>query len=116
MGLKIVHWEVLGNDAKKLQDFYATLFEWNVDASNPMNYGMVDADQSGIGGGIGAGDGQSYVTFYVEVDDLRAALDKAESLGGSRVQGPMEVPGGPTLATFTDPEGHLIGLVKSDSM
>ena len=116
MPQKIVHWEILGTDGKKLQEFYGTLFDWKVDASNPMNYGMVDAEQSGVGGGIGAGDGQSHVTFYVEVEDLQAALDKAESLGGKTVQGPMDVPGGPQLATFHDPEGHLIGLVKADSM
>jgi predicted enzyme related to lactoylglutathione lyase len=26
--------------------------------------------------------------------------------------GPEEIPGGPTIALFTDPEGHVIGLVK----
>ena len=25
----------------------------------------------------------------------------------------MEVPGGPTIALFADPEGHVVGLVKS---
>ena len=42
-----------------------------------------------------------------------AALQKAESLGGTRMMGPDEVPGvGITIALFTDPEGHVIGLVK----
>jgi predicted enzyme related to lactoylglutathione lyase len=53
------------------------------------------------------------VTFYVEVDDLASALEQIESAGGRTVQPPMDVPGGPTIALFADPEGHVVGLVKS---
>ena len=45
--------------------------------------------------------------------DVEAALAQAESLGGSRMMGPDEVPGaGITIGLFMDPEGHVIGLVK----
>ena len=114
MANPVIHWEVIGKDGKKLQDFFAALFDWKVDANNPMNYGMVEAGERGIGGGVGAGDGQSHVTFYVQVSDLKTYLDKAESLGGTTTMPPMAVPGGPELAMFTDPEGHLIGLVKEE--
>jgi predicted enzyme related to lactoylglutathione lyase len=30
--------------------------------------------------------------------------------------GPTDVPEGPTVALFADPEGHVIGLVKSFSL
>jgi predicted enzyme related to lactoylglutathione lyase len=56
-----------------------------------------------------------HVTFYVVVPDLEATLSKIESLRGSTVMGPMEVPDGPTIAMFADPEGHLVGLVEADS-
>jgi predicted enzyme related to lactoylglutathione lyase len=71
----------------------------------------------GIDGGIGAAmdGGAGHVTFYVEVPDLEAALSKIESLGGSRVMEPEDVPEGPSIAMFADPEGHLVGLVKADS-
>jgi predicted enzyme related to lactoylglutathione lyase len=86
-----------------------------------MNYGIVQRDTNtnpegiGIGGGVGAGpDGYSgHVTFYVEVPDVDAALAKAENLGGTRVMGPENVMDQVELGLFTDPEGHLIGLVKS---
>ena len=52
MTAKVTHFEIIGKDGKKLQDFYSQLFEWKVDANNPMSYGMVDAAQSHIGGGI----------------------------------------------------------------
>jgi predicted enzyme related to lactoylglutathione lyase len=29
---------------------------------------------------------------------------------------PMEVPGGPTIAQFQDPDGNIVGLTKAGSM
>ena len=55
MGKKVVHFEVIGKDGKKLQAFYSKLFDWKIDANNPMNYGVVHANDSGLGGGISAG-------------------------------------------------------------
>jgi predicted enzyme related to lactoylglutathione lyase len=49
----VVHFEVTGKDGKKLQDFYGGIFGWNVDADNPMNYGIVSNEDTG--GGIGGG-------------------------------------------------------------
>jgi predicted enzyme related to lactoylglutathione lyase len=109
----VVHFEVLGKDAEALQRFYSQAFDWQVDANNQMNYGMVAAQEGGIGGGVGpAPEGDGHATFYVQVDDAEAALAKVESLGGKRVAGPMDIPEGPTIALFTDPEGHLVGLAS----
>jgi predicted enzyme related to lactoylglutathione lyase len=53
----------------------------------------------------------SHVIFYVGVPNVEAALQKAESLGGTRRMGPEKNPGADlVVAHFTDPEGHLIGL------
>jgi hypothetical protein len=120
MGYPVVHFEILGKDGDKLRSYYSELFDWDIDANNPMNYGIVQRDGNvspegvGIGGGIAsAPDGyDGHVTFYVGVPDVEAALAKAESLGGTRLMGPDEVPGqGIVLGQFTDPEGHLIGVV-----
>ena len=121
MGQPVVHFEVIGKDGGKLQSYYAELFGWEIDAENPMSYGIVpregntNPDGVGIGGGVGTGpegyDG--HITFYVEVADVEAALAKAESLGGTRMMGPETIMDGVELGQFTDPEGHLVGLVKS---
>jgi predicted enzyme related to lactoylglutathione lyase len=118
MGQKIVHVEVIGKDGKKLQDFYSELFDWAVDTNNPMNYGTFSADDAGVGGGIaGAQPGEpSRVTFYVEVEDLDEYLRKAEALGGKAIIEPSDVPGGPRLAMFTDPEGNIVGLIQAGRM
>jgi predicted enzyme related to lactoylglutathione lyase len=121
MGQPVVHFEVIGKDGKKLQRYYSDLFGWEIDSNNPMNYGMVARegntapDGSGIGGGIGGPGPEGYpghVTFYVGVDDVEAALAKAEGLGGTRIMGPEKIMDQVELGHFTDPEGHLIGVVK----
>lgn len=106
--------EIVGTDAAKSQKFYSDLFGWQLDANNPMNYGMMQAGGDyPIGGGIaGAMDGKPLVTFYVDVDDLQATLDKAKGLGGEIVMPPMDVPGGPSIAQFKDIDGNVIGIMK----
>jgi uncharacterized protein len=124
MGQPVVHFEVIGKDGGKLQSYYSELFGWEIDSDNPMGYGIVqregntNAEGVGIGGGVGGGpegyDG--HVMFYIEVPDVEAALAKAESLGGKRIMGPDEVPGmGIVLGHFSDPEGHVIGVVQGSS-
>jgi uncharacterized protein len=114
MGNPVTHFEVQAKDAAKQQEFYRSLFGWEVDANNPINYGMVmTGTDRGINGGIGDGQGHARLTFYVEVPDLAAALADAESKGGKTVMGPQDVPGGPTIAMFEDPEGNIVGLMKA---
>jgi len=122
MGKPVVHFEVIGKDGDRLQSYYAELFDWNVDAGNPMKYGIVKgednpAEMGSIGGGIATGpDGyEGHVTFYVGVPDIEAALQKAEELGGTRVMGPEKIMDQVELGQFKDPEGHLIGLVRDSS-
>ena len=81
--------------------------------------GLHHGDPAGIGGPepgpaghIRAGE-RSGVTLYVQVADLRASLDKSVSLGATVVAEPFDVPGGPTLAGITDPEGNPLMLVQA---
>ncbi len=113
MGQPVVHFEILGKEPKKLREFYAGLFDWHVDANNPINYGVVDTHgEGGIGGGIGPAQGPNQVTFYVQVDDLQGYLNKIEGMGGKTVVPVTEIPDMVTFAMFADPEGNVVGLVK----
>lgn len=117
MGNPVVHFEVTGKDGKKLQDFYSNVFGWKINADNPMNYGIVDAADTGggIGGGISGGDGQTRnVTFYIGVDDPQAYLNKVEAAGGRTVVPVTEIPGMVIFAQFADPEGNVVGIVKNE--
>jgi uncharacterized protein len=121
MGYPVVHFEIVGKDGEKLHRYYAELFDWKIDANNPMSYGMVARDDNkaangelGIGGGVAQGpEGyEGHVTFYVAVPDVEEALQKAESLGGTRVMGPEIIMDVVTLGQFEDPEGNLVGVVQ----
>jgi predicted enzyme related to lactoylglutathione lyase len=46
-----------------------------------------------------------WLTFYVEVPDVEAALAQAERLGGTRQSGPDQVMEGLVIGQFTDPPG-----------
>ena len=115
MGRPVVHFEVMAKDADAIRSFYTDLFDWKIDADNPLNYGMVSPDDnapggagtSGIAGGIGQmPDGHDgYTTFYVDVDDVEAALGRAESLGGSRLMGPETVMEGLDHRALRRPRG-----------
>ncbi|HEY2601284.1 MAG TPA: VOC family protein [Thermoleophilaceae bacterium] len=121
MGYPVVHFEIIGRDGDKTKSYYAELFGWEIDSNNPMGYGLiqreanVNADGIGIGGGVGGGpEGyEGHVTFYVEVPDVEEALAKAESLGGTRMMGPETIMDRLVLGHFTDPEGHLIGVISN---
>ena len=113
MGSPVIHFEVVGTNGAKLQEFYGGLFDWKISTDNPMNYGIVDNGGEGINGGIGeTDDGKGHVTFYVQTDDISKSLEKAESLGGTTVMPRTELGDMVTIGLFADPEGHVVGLVE----
>ena len=125
MGQPVIHFEILGKDADRTQRYYSELFGWDIQPlpfENPTQYGLVDRDANmngkgeGIGGGVGAAPNGygGHVTFYVEVPDVEAALAKAESLGGTRMMGPDQVPGGPVIGQFQDHDGLTVGVVQAE--
>lgn len=112
----IVHFEVMGKDKAVLEDFYRAVFDWQL---NPVmdNYSLVSPG-SGINGGIGSSmNGSSgFATFYVEVANIAESLTVVEGRAGTKLMGPEQIPNGPLIALFADPEGHVIGLVQAGTM
>jgi hypothetical protein len=108
----VTWFEVIGKDGTKLQQFYGKAFDWQMQVAPEMNYGMIGNGGEGIDGGIGQGEKQG-VTFYIEVDDPQAYLDKIESMGGKTVVPVTVIPDMVTFAQFADPEGNVVGLVKA---
>jgi predicted enzyme related to lactoylglutathione lyase len=115
MGAPVVHFEIYGKDATKLQSFYADLFGWEIHADNPMNYGIVhtNSGDKGIGGGITEGDAR--VNVVVDVDDLQKYLDKAVSMGSEVLTPFSEITVLVSWAVFRDPSGIVIGISLADS-
>jgi predicted enzyme related to lactoylglutathione lyase len=106
-----VHFEIGGPDSGRLADFYAALFGWRM---QPIpGYTLIDTEGgSGINGGVRqTADGEARITFYIETDDMQAALDKINLLGGKTETPITELAGVVTYAVFSDLDGLLIGLV-----
>jgi predicted enzyme related to lactoylglutathione lyase/uncharacterized protein YndB with AHSA1/START domain len=105
----VANFEIQSRDPSAAHRFYGTLFDWQIDTSNPLKYGLVNTG-SGIKGGIGPG--EPGVVLYVRVADVSATLGRAVALGGAVALPPTSFPGGVSLALFTDPEGNRIGLLS----
>ena len=73
-------------------------------------------DPVGIDGGITGTDGDpNMVTFYVQVDDIDASLQKAVDLGATVIVPVTTIPKSVTFALFADPQGNCIGIVASQT-
>jgi uncharacterized protein len=108
----VVHWEIEARDPERLKAFYAAMFSWRIGDGPIMS---IDAGfggpEPGPAGHIRPSD-HNRVTLYIQVRDLRESLDRAVDLGGAIVAEPFDIPGGPTLAAITDPEGNPVTLVQ----
>ena len=111
MSNPVVWFEVLGQDADKMRAFYSNLLGWKFNLDPQTKYGIVEVGQAGIAGGVGqAPPGhRGWVTFYSQVPDLEAAVQRAEELGSAVLMPITELPN-TRVAVVNDPEGHPIGL------
>jgi uncharacterized protein len=111
---KVSWFEIMAANGTALQQFYSDIFGWQLQkAPGDFNYAMLNGEDGGIGGGIGDSQHGNYVTVYVEVADPQAMLDEIERKGGQTVVPVTEIPNMVTFAQFRDPEGNVVGLVKS---
>lgn len=111
MGRPVVHFEIGCRDLGKTKTFYSQLFDWQID-DGPAS--MINtATPEGIQGHITSlgHEPHNYVTVYVQVDDLKAALEKATKLGGKTLVPPIAIPTG-HFAWIADPEGNMIALIQ----
>ncbi|MGH8995697.1 MAG: VOC family protein [Acidimicrobiales bacterium] len=107
----VVHWEIVARDPVRQADFYRQLFNWEIgDGPIATIAPGVGSPEPGPGGHIREGD--AAVVLYVQVRELRASLDRVKELGGAVTLEPFDIPGGPTLAGVTDPEGNALMLVQ----
>ena len=114
MGRPVVHWEVWSQDPEKVSDFYAEVFDWQINHILEMNYSLVETGgEGGINGGImkpQQGPWPGNLAFYIDVDDLEGYCDKIKKAGGKIVVERMDVSGVGALALFEDPDGRVLGL------
>jgi predicted enzyme related to lactoylglutathione lyase len=114
MAHPVVHAEIRSTDPDATRAFFTGLFGWSYSDGAYPGYTFVDTGVEGalptaISPLLGVDDA---VIWFVGVQDVRAALAKAEELGGTIVQPAQEVPG-VTFGVLADPQGHKIGVASN---
>lgn len=118
---RVVHFEIPFDDGERARAFYADAFGWSLMHMPEMNYTMVSTGPTGeqgppsepgfINGGMlqrGIPVGGPVIT--VDCDDIEAALEKIQTLGGATAVAKEKVGDMGFSAYFKDPEGNLMGL------
>ena len=108
----LVHWELQAEDAQRQRDFYAQMFNWQIADGAVFNIPSgIGGPEPGPGGHIRQGSKPGF-SLYFQVLDLDATMAKAVELGGGVFMQRRDIPGQPTLAGITDPEGNRVMLVQ----
>ena len=97
--------------------FYSQVFGWEeteqMDMGDMGVYHMFGRGEKPLGGMMNRPpDGPPFNAwmFYIRVEDLDQALQTVKQLGGTVLNGPMEVPGGDTIAQCLDPQGAAFAV------
>ena len=107
---KVDYFEVGTPDVAGSRAFYTGLFGWEIEEPPSGNapYRMVDDGNGGLWDTSDMG-GTSWAIFYVHVEDVRAAIDQAQRLGGT-VAIPFTHNGAIEFAHLVDPQGNRFGV------
>lgn len=114
----IVHIELSAKDVKETSQFYAKVFDWQLEEYPDMNYTTFEA-KPGTGGGfspVSQGTPEGQVLVYINTPDLKETLEKIKANGGKVMLESMEIPTVGTMATFTDPSGNLVAVLQPEEM
>jgi predicted enzyme related to lactoylglutathione lyase len=112
MGNSFCHVELQTNDVAKAKKFYQNLFDWKLQEMPGMGYTMINVGE-GTGGGMMKNpvpNMPSSWMAYVLVEDVKAATQKAKSLGANVVKDVEEVPDYGWFSVIVDPTGATLGL------
>lgn len=113
MSNPVMQFQILSKAPDAAAQFYSALFGWKVDADNPMGYRRIDTGSpQGIQGGIWPAPPQApnFVQLFIAVEDMKAAVERAQQLGARILIPPTQLPEGDEMAVLHDPQGMSFGL------
>jgi uncharacterized protein len=103
VGQAVVHFEVAGKDGEALQRYYAELFDWDIDERRRRRHRRRDLERP-------RGLRRSRHLLRRGARRRGGAREGGEH-GRDAHDGPDDVMEGLTIGLFTDPEGHVIGVM-----
>jgi len=110
----VMKFQIIARDPEKTARFYASVFNWTIDASNKMGYRELRSGSSkGIDGGVWPAppDGHDMVQLFIEVEDIDAAIAAATKIGATLLVPKSTLPDGDTMAILVDPGGLSFGVM-----
>lgn len=106
-------------DVATAQEFYAGLFAWGYDETEPAEGGYLLASRNGHhAAGIGpthGGTTRAEWTMYFATDDVEETAQRVTDAGGSLIAPPFDSGGYGRLLLATDPTGLMFGAWQAKS-
>jgi len=100
------------SDLAKAKPVYAALLGIEPQADSSYYVGFeAEGQQIGLVPGGGPQNMNSPVAYW-HVADIEAKLAEVTAAGGAVKESPRDVGGGRLVATFTDPDGNVLGLIQ----
>jgi uncharacterized protein len=111
---RIVHFEIPADDTARARNFWGTLFGYEIQTmEGPQEYHMFQTGENEGGGIYPRQQGEKGLISYFNVEDIDAARQKIQELGGT-AEDKAPVPGMGWFARATDTEGNEFSLWQSD--
>ena len=112
----ICHVEIPADNLGALQKFYGGVFEWDFDKVPGVTeyYGIRHGDEKPTAGMMPRQDPGQTPTFYVCVESVQAALDRAKDEGATVIVPRTAVKDMGWYAIALDPQKNLFGLWQAD--
>jgi predicted enzyme related to lactoylglutathione lyase len=107
MSNPVFEFQIISKDPDGTGRFYCELFGWSVNSDNAIGHRRIDTGSSeGIQGGIWPAPPQAsnFVQLFVAVDNVAAAVSKAETIGARLLVAPTALPEGGEIAVMHDPQ------------
>ncbi len=96
-------------DLARARTMYTALLGIEPQADSPYYVGF-EAEGQQIG--LVPGGGMTSPVAYWHVADIEAKLAEVSAAGGALKESPRDVGAGRLVATFTDPDGNVLGLIQ----
>lgn len=104
------------SDVDQAKDFYAKVFDWEVDDEDFPTYPLIKTGET-PGGAFMAKPSQvtgCALNVYFHTHDIESTLTRAVVLGATTVAPKTPIPGIGFWAMFADPDGIPIGLLQPE--
>ena len=107
---KVCHFEIGVRDCAKAKAFYSAVFNWNFEVGGGGQEMIRTGHEVGGHLHVRQREPRNYTVMYIMVDDVPAAIKRAESNGGRVVLGPEKEGEHGLYAWIADPEGNVVGV------